>query len=216
MTTAKPGATNTERNSYHHGDLASELLRAAEAEISENGIEGFSLRAVAKRAGVSHGAPAHHFTDVKGLLTALATIGYERFVEAQDNRQRLAKSDPKSKLIASGLGYVDFAVENPALFRLMFSSEKPDRTANKFHLAALAAFDKLVADVRDVVASDPYDDPAAMMDVVASWSIVHGLAELIISGRTERPMGFSQMSRAERDVALADIMFRAIRSKTEF
>ena len=211
MTASNLGTRKTPRNSYHHGDLASELLRAAEAEISENGIESFSLRALAKRAGVSHGAPAHHFKDVRGLLTALAAVGYERFVEAQNKRQRSAKSDPKSQLVASGMGYIDFAVENPALFRLMFSSEGPDRTNDEFNLAAISAFDKLVANIKGLVGSDPYVDPTAMMDVMASWAIVHGLADLMISGRTERPMGFGRMSRAERDAAITDLILRAIR-----
>lgn len=208
-------STNTkstgQKTSYHHGDLASELLKAAETELSKNGIEAFSLRAVAKRAGVSHGAPAHHFTDVRGLLTALATIGYERFVAAQNKRQRRAKSDPKSQLVASGLGYIDFAEKNPALFRLMFSSERPDRTDVNFAEASLFAFNKLVANIQNLSRSDPYTDPAAMIDVMASWAMVHGLADLMISDRTGRPLGFDQMSRAKRDVALAEIMIRAVR-----
>lgn len=203
------------RKRYHHGDLASELLSAAEKELSENGIEAFSLRAVAKRAGVSHGAPAHHFTDVRGLLTALAAIGYERLIKTQNNRQRLAKADPKSQLVASGLGYIDFAVKNPALFRLMFSSEKPDRDNETFSVVAHSAFNKLVADTQNVLGADPYTDPIAMKELMASWAIVHGLADLMIAGRTERPMGFDQMTHAERDAALADIILRASQKKTE-
>ena len=71
---------------YHHGDLRKALLVAAEAELVEKGLEGFTLRCCAKRAGVSHAAPAHHFKDANALLTALATEGYERFL-----RQKLYK-----------------------------------------------------------------------------------------------------------------------------
>jgi len=78
------------KKSYHHNDLAAELLRAAEVELLEKGVERFSLRAVAKRAGVSHGAPAHHFKDVTGLLSAIAAVGYERLVATQVERQALA------------------------------------------------------------------------------------------------------------------------------
>tara|TARA_R110001599_G_scaffold175961_1_gene368032 strand:+ start:1844 stop:2482 length:639 start_codon:yes stop_codon:yes gene_type:complete len=211
METNKATLKQAARKSYHHADLASELLGAAELELSENGMEAFSLRAVAKRAGVSHGAPAHHFGDVRGLLTALAAIGYQRLVKAQDNRQRLAKADPRSQIVATGLGYIDFAVQNPALFRLMVSSEKPDRTDDRFGTASLLAFDKLVADVRNLGGSDPYTDPAAMKNVVASWAMVHGLADLMISGRMERPLGVNQMAPAELDEVLADLMFRAIK-----
>ncbi len=106
---------------YHHGDLHRALLAAAEEELTEKGVEAFSLRGVAKRAGVSHGAPAHHFADARGLLTELAAQGYQRFIDAQERRQQEAAKDPEAQLTASGLGYIDFATENPALFRLMFS-----------------------------------------------------------------------------------------------
>lgn len=185
------------------------MLQAAETELSENGMEKFSLRAVAKRAGVSHGAPAHHFKDVRGLLTALATVGYERFVEYQINRQRAAKTDAQSQSIASGLGYIDFALQNPALFRLMFSSEIPNRADADFAKASLFAFDKLVLDIQNEGSKNAYADPDAMTDVVASWSMVHGLADLMISGRLERPLGLSDMSAAERDKLLARIISRA-------
>jgi len=215
MTASKATSKTPATKTYHHGDLASELLNAAETELSENGIEAFSLRAVAKRAGVSHGAPAHHFTDARGLLTALAAIGYERFIETQNKRQRRAKADPKSQLVASGLGYIDFAVQNPALFRLMFSSEMPDRTNDKFAVVAHSAFNKLVADMQSVLEVDPYSDPIAMKDLMASWALVHGLADLMVSGRAERPMGFNQMTNAERDATLTDIILRVTEAKTK-
>lgn len=205
---AKDTPKPSPRKGYHHGDLASALLRAAEKELSENGMEAFSLRAVAKRAGVSHGAPAHHFGDVRGLLTALATQGYQRLIKAQNTRQRKAKPDPKSQLAASGLGYIDFAIKNPALFRLMFSSEKPDRTDDRFFDVALEVFNKLVSDTQKVSGKDPYRDRETMKELMASWSIVHGLAELMISGRAERPMGFDKMTKAERDAVIIDIIQR--------
>lgn len=196
-------------NNYHHGDLPFVLLEAAEIELSENGIEKFSLRAVAKRAGVSHGAPAHHFKDVRGLLTDLATMGYKRFVEYQINRQRKAKTDAKSQSIASGLGYIDFAVQNPALFRLMFSSEIPNRMDADFAKASLFAFDKLVMDIQKESSKKTDTNPGVMSDVVSSWSMVHGLADLIISGRLERPLGLSEMTPEERDELLSSIIARA-------
>ena len=75
---------------YHHGDLAAALLVAGEAELVDKGIESFSLRGVAKRAGVSHAAPAHHFGDANGLLNAIAARGFERFVARQQDFRRRA------------------------------------------------------------------------------------------------------------------------------
>lgn len=201
----------TSRRTYHHGDLASELLRAAELELSENGIESFSLRAVAKRAGVSHGAPAHHFTDACGLLTALATTGFRRLVAAQEARQKQAAADPLSRQIAAGLGYIDFALANPALFRLMFSSEKPDRTSDDLAKASFAAFDKLVTGVEGLVGENLHTDRNAMKNVMASWAMAHGLADLMVSGRADRPMNFSNMSQSEIDQILTDLLARSVR-----
>lgn len=201
----------TSRRTYHHGDLASELLRAAELELSENGIESFSLRAVAKRAGVSHGAPAHHFKDARGLLTALATTGFQRLVAAQEARQKHAAADPLSRQVAAGLGYIDFALANPALFRLMFSSEKPDRTSDDLAKASFAAFDKLVTGVEGLVGENPHTDRNAMKDVMASWAMAHGLADLMVSGRADRPMNFSDMPQSEIDQILTDLLARSVR-----
>ena len=130
---------------------------------------------------------------------------------SQNARQAAAKSNPTAQRIAAGLGYIDFAIAHPALFRLMFSSEKPDRTEPRFAEVSVAAFDKLVAEVQQYVGADPYTDTAAMLDVMASWSMVHGLADLIISGRADRAMGFNKMSPAARDKALSDLISRTIK-----
>lgn len=198
------------REPYHHGDLASALLEAARFELAENGLEAFSLRAVAKRAGVSHGAPAHHFKDANGLLTALAALGYDDLTEKMKTRRVQAVSGKGGKLIEAGLEYIAFAIENPSLFRLMFSSERPDRSNLKFAEASMAAFNLLVVSISEVFAIDPSSDPMAMRQVMTSWSMVHGLAELVISGRAEIPLGFGRLTKMERETVLSDIMLRAL------
>ena len=196
------------KTSYHHGDLRTALLDAAETELREVGVEAFSLRGVAKRAGVSHGAPAHHFDDARGLLTALAVIGYSRFIETIKSRQRDAAPDSKNQLAASGLGYLEFAMQQPALFRLMFTSEKPDKTDEALAAAATAAFDILVADIEAIARSDPYTDSSAMTDVLATWAMVHGLADLMIAGRTKRISFLENLGSEERDAVLSSIILR--------
>ena len=178
---------------YHHGDLAAALVEAAEDELAEKGIEGFSLRGVAKRAGVSHAAPAHHFQDVQGLLTALAARGFERFVRRQADFRRRAEKDPRSQLIASGLGYVVFAIENPALFRLMFGSTRTNFESEALARAAGKAYDDLVQHVAAVrgekapscEALDPTQDVELMRHVAATWAVAHGLADLLVAGRMD-------------------------------
>lgn len=194
---------------YHHGDLRRALLGAAEEELSEKGVEAFSLRGVAKRAGVSHGAPAHHFEHARGLLTELAAQGYQRFIDAQERCQRVAADDPESQLAASGLGYIDFATENPALFRLMFSSERPNKSADVLMKASDSAFDKLVNDIGRISKTDPHRDQLAMTDVMVAWAIAHGLADLLIADRLGRISFLAGMTPAQRDAIFSKIILRA-------
>ena len=90
----KRAARPARRRDYHHGDLRRALLDATEALLLESGLETFSLRECARRAGVSHGAPAHHFGDVRGLLTAFATVGFERLVQCCTGMQNIRDAIP--------------------------------------------------------------------------------------------------------------------------
>ncbi|MFN3547714.1 MAG: TetR/AcrR family transcriptional regulator [Mesorhizobium sp.] len=194
------------RQSYHHGDLRHALLEAGEKELAERGIEGFTLRGCAKRAGVSHAAPAHHFRDANGLLTALAAVGFERFLSFQKARQAKASPDARSQLLAAGLGYVDFALAHPELFRLMFASKRADFRSEELSRNADAAFDYLVQGVEAIRGRDPYRDDPAMREVMATWAIAHGLADLMLSGRM-KPL--ATMPPAMREEALTEIIGRA-------
>lgn len=193
--------------SYHHGDLREALLAAAELELRDKGVEGFTLRGCARRAGVSHAAPAHHFPDANSLLTELAAVGFRRFLSCQEKRKRATSSDPRSQLLAAGLGYIDFARDNPALFNLMFTSERTCVTNAHFESASRDAFLQLVADVGAVIESDPQSSPEGKMAVSASWSMVHGIASLMISGRLPYS---SMLSPEAADAVLAEIMSRSL------
>ena len=109
--------------SYHHGDLRDALMRAARTILEKDGLAELSLRGVARAVGVSPAAPYHHFADKHALLTAVATQGFAAL--RSEMITRMAKeTDPVARLDASGVGYVVFAVDNPALFRLMFGGEE--------------------------------------------------------------------------------------------
>lgn len=191
---------------YHHGDLRSALLTAAEAEISEHGIEAFSLRQVARRAGVSHAAPAHHFGDADGLLTALAVQGFRRFLAMQAAREALADPHPRAQLIASGLGYIDFALTHPTLFRLMFASDRPDFRVAALYDAGKAAFDHLVTCVAAIGAEVRHDGQVTA-DVASAWAMVHGLADLMRNGSL---VAIATLPGPARDAILTQIIDRAI------
>lgn len=194
---------------YHHGDLRQALLAAAEAELEADGIEGFSLRRVAKCAGVSHAAPAHHFGDAAGLLTALAAEGFRRFLATQHAREAAASapSSPRDRLVAAGLGYVDFACAHPALFRLLFASERPDFADPLLRTPARAAYQHLLDGIAAIRGAPPDDDPAGMADVTACWAIVHGLADLSQAGRLA---WLQALPGPEREALMREVIGRVL------
>ncbi len=194
------GPTLDEKPRYHHGDLQAALLVAAEAELAEAGIEAFSLRRVARRAGVSHAAPAHHFGDVQGLLTALAAEGYRRFLQAQAAREAEATGDAASQMVAAGLGYIDFALARPALFRLMFSSDRPDYGNADLLVWADRAYQHLEQGVAATGGQ-------GIEDLGAVWAVAHGLADLLAAGRLDALRG---LPGPARDAALAGIIRRVL------
>lgn len=185
-----------EKTAYHHGDLRAALLGAAETVLADTGIEGFSLRRVAREVGVSHSAPAHHFGDTQGLLAALAAEGFRRFLAAMQRRQAVCTStDPEDLLVASGLGYLDFTQAAPALFKLMFGSDRVDTCDPDLERHASAAFDHLASDIARLRGVSPYQDQDAMADVMASWSMVHGFASLLLSGRMQPVQHMTEVER---------------------
>ncbi len=195
-------AAQQQKQPYHHGDLKAALLAAAEAELGEAGIEGFSLRSVAKRAGVSHAAPAHHFHDVKGLLTALAADGFRRFVATQEACMAERPADPASQMAAAGLGYVRFAQNSPALFRLIFSSNRLDFEYRELADNARAGYDMLVRQVKDLQGGDQWEEARLHRTIATMWSLAHGLADLLASGRLKIVSELPQAARNEEVFAI--------------
>ncbi|MAW88726.1 MAG: TetR family transcriptional regulator [Phyllobacteriaceae bacterium] len=202
-----PGPDLPLRQSYHHGDLRSALLAAAEQELAEKGIENFSMRGVAKRAGVSHAAPAHHFRDVNGLLTALSAQGFRRLVERQHVFMKDTKPDAWNQLMASGLGYVVFALENPPVFRLMFSSGRPDLDDPELKEAVDASYAVMVDLLRILHGAGPDESPAVGIDMAAAWAVVHGLADILASNRLPQISGLPPQAR---NMAIMAIIGRAM------
>ena len=200
----------TAGDTYHHGDLRLSLLKAAEEELDDKGMEGFTLRGCARRAGVSHAAPAHHFGDANGLLTALATNGFERLTIAMAEHEEEAGTDLRARFVGMGLGYIEFALANPAIFRLMFSSKRPQFANHELEGNARAAFMMLVQGVGAVRDGRTLDDPAIRIDVATAWSIVHGIANLLIDGRLKFLGADLATSDADRTARLSEMISRAL------
>jgi AcrR family transcriptional regulator len=164
---------------YHHGDLGPALLRAAMQLLDEGGESALSLRAVARRAGVSPAAPYRHYADREALVSAVAAVGYRELAE------RLAAAHPSpstaDQLVSVAIAYVQFALDRPALFRTMFG-EPCDRD-NDERIAATAAVSQYV---RAIVERN---FPEAEADALATaiWALVHGLAVLHLDGKLDAP-----------------------------
>ena len=176
---------------YHHGDLHEALLLAAKRVADREGLAGLTLRAVAREAGVSHAAPAHHFGDMTGLLSELAAIGFQKFRAAMSEAAEKAKSAGASEGEARAKAYVGFARDNPCMFQLMFRAEKLDYQRPMLHEASVQAFENLARAVgakRQEDVSPTHLTLAQGAEIARLWSMVHGFALLYLDGRLHNIM----------------------------
>jgi len=167
-------STQPPSDAYHHGDLHAQLIEASEALLAERGVEGFSLREVARRSGVSPAAPAHHFGDVDGLLCAVATLAFDGLTEALEAGNLRGGDDPVARLREQGVGYIDFAMRHPGRFGLMFRSglRKSDACKSSAHHAFMA-LERGVRDMLAIPADAPLTQPQWQV-LLSVWSVVHG------------------------------------------
>jgi AcrR family transcriptional regulator len=163
-------------------DLRSGLLRATEEILSEQGLDKFTLREAARRAGVSHGAPAFHFGDSAGLLTAYAAEGFNAMTNLMLRYRSEAKRDRNSQLIAVGLAYVDYAIKHRASFQLMFRSDRLKAEDLYFKEAAKRSFEQLKEVVTPFLAQGNASEQDRMMRLLWAWAVVHGYATLVLEG----------------------------------
>ena len=176
----------SQRETYHHGDLRAALIQGAQELMIEDGLESFSLRAVARRAGVSPAAPAYHFGDAAGLLTEVAIRGFVELSRCMAERAGAGGQAPVARLHALGQAYIRFAFANPALFHLMFRKEKL-RITDALKASAIAAFSHLQVAVCEAAGVDAQRiGPDLLASMLAAWSMVHGFAHLALDGQFER------------------------------
>lgn len=172
-TGAAPPATG---DRYHHGDLPNALRGAAAAVIEEKGLGHFSLREVARRAGVSHAAPAHHFGDTTGLLTSLAVQGFDHLA-AVLAEVTAGVDDPEARLGAIGRGYVETGMRYPAHCQVMFRADVVNCDDPAYQEAGERAYGVLADTIRAIAAAE---NPDLDVELAADlcWSSMQGLLEL--------------------------------------
>jgi AcrR family transcriptional regulator len=184
---------------YHHGELREALVAAGRKLLNERGLRGFTLRECARRAEVSHAAPAHHFASIDDLLAEIAVRGFNELAEAMTAEAERSGADPTSRLVGQGVGYMAFAAAHPILFQLMFSRE-----ANRFETPALAEASKtayrLQREAIDAAIPQASDDLKERMTDFA-WATVHGFITLVLEGQ----IGEGDSSQALKDRSLATL-----------
>jgi AcrR family transcriptional regulator len=188
--TAVPSPSKDARP-YHHGDLPRALLDAAIQAIAEAGPAALSLRDLARRTGVSHAAPAHHFGDKAGLLTAVAADGFRRLAATLGETYQATDS-----FLEVGVAYVRFAITNQAHFEVMFRPELY-HTDDPELVEARDAARALLYPPATEAANSPGDEGRA---AVAAWSLVHGLATLWLNHNLPPQLG-DDPEQITRDVA---------------
>jgi AcrR family transcriptional regulator len=197
------------RKSYHHGDLRRALVKAAVSLLTKTQRWDFSLREVARCAGVSHNAPYSHFANKRELLAAVAAKGYE-ILQARMLTALRGKTKPADALKAIGIAYLRFATENPAHYRLMFGPKLQGQDG-RLPSEVIRAFASAEAVVREVLKQGsedrafkiPQNDRAALETaLIANWSVLHGLAMLYIDGLATLETAQTIDSLAEKVIAM--------------
>jgi AcrR family transcriptional regulator len=168
---------------YHHGDLRRALIDTALAMVTEEGTWNFTLREVARRAGVSHAAPYNHFADKSALLAEVAALGFQALRREMENAVRRPRSS-RQALLAIATAYVRFGVEHPAHYRLMFGPELAEEERYPvLEQASDEAFGALTSVLELGQAAGELRRGAVRDQAVAAWSLVHGLTTLLIDQR---------------------------------
>jgi AcrR family transcriptional regulator len=180
------------------------LLQAARDVVADDGLEGLTLRAIARRAGVSHGAPLRHFPTLAALLAAVAADGFIRLIDAVDAyiaaAERSARAagttvDARQRVAIAARAYVDTALADPGVFSVTFRPERVDVDDAAYQLHGFASFQQLV-DLVEAAQADGWQPDQPSLDLAAVlWSHVHGLAVLAVHGALPAVVGEGATAR---------------------
>jgi AcrR family transcriptional regulator len=169
---------------YHHGDLENALIQAGIEILAKEGIVGLSLRKVAKRAGVSHSAPYAHFKDRQSLIAAISTEGFKQLYAELDAAIAPFADDPKRQLVEGAWAYVQFAMNNPDTFKIMFSGVlEKEKEYPSFVETSRKTFERVVEIVRACQDAGVLHPAPPELMAVSVWGQVYGVISLALEGQ---------------------------------
>ena len=199
---------------YHHGDLRRALIDTALGMVTEEGAWNFTLREVARRAGVSHMAPYNHFEDKSALLAEVAALGFQSLRQTLEGATRRHPHSARQALANISAAYVRFGVQRPAHYRLMFGAELAEKARYpNLQAASDATFAVLTNVLERGQASRQVGRGSVRDQALAAWSLVHGLTTLLIDQRVSF-LGIST-AEAERHARQAGTaLFDGLRGRT--
>ena len=191
------------KDSYHHGDLRHEIIEEAKIWIETKDISSLSLRGIARHLGVSHNAPYRHFTDKESLLATIAEMGFEKLT--QRLQQVLADNTltPEEEIKALGVKYIEYAVSNPAYYRVMYSAYISDyQKYPSLDKAAEESFTILIETIAQGQKAGVIRSGDTRELAYVCWSLVHGVSMLYL----DRQLRSSTIESVEKLAKLATAM----------
>ncbi len=170
------------RDTYHHGDLRHAIILSALEILDADGVDAVSIRAVARRAGVSHSAPANHFRDRGALLTALAVHLFHALNEKIESDFASAPSNLRERVQSFTRMLIDFGLKQPNRYRLLWRRDLLDDTDGQLQTEMDTLYDRLADEIHRVGVGKRFDRDTY---AVALWSMVHGYVSLRLDGNLE-------------------------------
>lgn len=172
------------KKAYHHGDLKNALIKAGVEILAKDGVSGLSLRKVAMKAGVSHAAPYAHFEDKQALIAAISTEGFRQLYERVNVVAEEYKSQPSNQLIEVAWAYVQFAMDDPDRFKVMFSGVlEKEKEYPEFVAESQRNFQLVKKIVEANQASGMLRGGSSDLAALSAWGIIHGFAMLMLEGQ---------------------------------
>ncbi|MBY0561018.1 TetR/AcrR family transcriptional regulator [Hyphomicrobium sp.] len=168
---------------YHHGDLRRTVIETAQQMLQEEKGWQFTLREVARRAGVSHAAPYKHFPDKSALLAELAALGFDQLRSEIAGALERPLRSARAEFVAAAKTYVQFGTANPSLYRLMFSGDVDKAAHVKLDEAGAGAFAELTGIIERGQASGAFKKHPVRGQAAAAWALAHGFTMLTIDGQ---------------------------------